>query len=83
MKTEPVQIILQCKVIPPSHWGNFTPRVVFDCFGWWGHWENEIYFCIHGEKLRWTCDDCAEFMEEHEKKWKKPKKKNSRSPGKT
>lgn len=36
------------------------PRIVLDG-GLWK--EMDLQVCVHGEKLRWTCDLCAEFFE--------------------
>lgn len=40
-----------------SGYGNTTPRLVFmdDAWVW-----DEQQACIHGLKLRWTCDRCDE-----------------------
>jgi len=37
--------------------GCSRPRLVF-AGGLWTEWDLE--FCIHGEKLRWSCDQCDE-----------------------
>lgn len=32
-------------------------------------WDSQdLQFCIHGEKLRWTCDDCNEYFRRKRKK---------------
>lgn len=43
--------------------GITEPKIIFDCFAW-GEWD--ITFCAHGIKLRWHCDDCAEYFGENE-----------------
>lgn len=30
----------------------------------WDEWD--LQFCIHGEKLRWTCDECNEAQKERD-----------------
>lgn len=37
------------------------PRLVFTGYVW-KDWGDSITFCIHGEKLRWTCDWCDEHF---------------------
>jgi len=44
------------------------PRLVFIGHAW-DEWGMELPFCVHGEKLRWTCDACDEYFAEN-----KPKK---------
>lgn len=39
------------------------PRVVPMEFYWAD--ETDRYYCVHGEKLRWTCDHCKEFYEQN------------------
>lgn len=39
--------------------GCSRPKMVF-AGGLWDEWD--ITFCIHGEKLRWTCDHCDEAL---------------------
>lgn len=41
-----------------------APKLIFSGFGVWDDWDHEydLAFCIHGEKLRWTCDDCDEYF---------------------
>ena len=34
-------------------------RIVF-CGGLWDEWD--ISFCVHGEKLRWQCDECEQAL---------------------
>lgn len=52
-----MKIQLDCKAIPSGPAGNSRPRLVFTG-PLWDAWDHT--FCVHGEKLRWTCDDCDE-----------------------
>lgn len=42
------------------------PRLVFTG-PIWDDWSDDIQFCVHGEKLRWTCDECADHFAKHRK----------------
>jgi hypothetical protein len=35
---------------------------------YWASILNRPSFCVHGVKLRWTCDLCEEYMEKHSNK---------------
>lgn len=55
-----MKIQLECKAVPPGPAGNSKPRLVFSG-SLWDEWDHT--FCVHGEKLRWTCDECDEHFE--------------------
>lgn len=44
-------------------------RLIFNG-GVWSDW-GDMRFCIHGEKLRWSCDECDEWFKRHPAKRKK------------
>lgn len=54
------EIKIKCKVKVKED--KFKQRLVFDDYYWeeWG----ETDFCVHGMKLRWSCDYCEEYFEE-------------------
>ena len=48
-------LLIEAKIIPPRENGNSYYRLIF--YGEiWDEWD--LSFCIHGEKLRWECDNC-------------------------
>lgn len=59
-----MEIDIEAKAIPRhhEHLGNSQPRLLF-VGKVWKEWD--LNFCIHGEKLRWGCDWCDEYFEEH------------------
>lgn len=59
-----IQVTLTCKAIPPGPAGNNKPRLV-PTGPVWDEWD--LTFCVHGEKLRWTCDCCDEHFEKNPK----------------
>lgn len=38
---------------------NEKPRLLFNGILWREH---DLQCCIHGEKLRWACDECEQFF---------------------
>lgn len=51
-----MKIEIKCKEITAGG----KQKLVFDdfLFNEWG----DLWFCAHGEKLRWHCDDCEEYF---------------------
>lgn len=57
-----MKIQIECKAITPGPSGNSKPRLIFTGTVW-DEWDVE--FCVHGEKLRWGCDDCDEHFQKN------------------
>lgn len=55
-----MKIELKCNVVEPGPAGNSRRRLVFTGLIW-DEWDHT--FCVHGEKLRWSCDECDEALE--------------------
>jgi len=50
-----MKIEIEAKELEAGEKGNSFRRLIFSG-PIWDEWDLE--FCIHGEKLRWRCDDC-------------------------
>jgi hypothetical protein len=60
-----MKIEVEAKVLAPgeSVFGNTEPKLVPAGGVWEKSFGSEgTTFCIHGEKLRWSCDDCREYF---------------------
>jgi len=65
-----VKVSLEAKALPPgSGRGNLTSRLVFTSERW-----KTLDVCIHGQRLRWQCVECAEYFRDDRKKPKKKKR---------
>jgi len=60
-----MKIQIEAKVEQSGAHGNDNPRLIFSG-PLWDEWDLE--FCIHGEKLRWGCDECDEYFEKHKRR---------------
>lgn len=59
-----MKVTLDAKEVQPGELGNTEPKLIFtgpiwDDFG--------ISFCVHGEKLRWSCDACEDHFSDRKK----------------
>lgn len=50
-----IEVAVSCKV--EEHGGR--DRLIPNGFSWY---DQDLSFCVHGIKLRWRCDDCAEHF---------------------
>jgi len=54
-------------------------RLIADDFEW-PEWDQQ--WCIHGEKLRWTCDWCEEYFKRRNESGQQEKQEERKSYGK-
>lgn len=53
-----MKIEINCKEIKAGGY----KKLVFDDFLFEQWDEYNLWFCVHGEKLRWFCDECDEYF---------------------
>jgi hypothetical protein len=54
-----IKIKIECKATRPGTGGSDEPRLIFTG-PVWDEWD--LTFCIHGIKLRWSCDECDDHF---------------------
>ena len=58
-----MKLSLDAKALPPSSGrGNLSSRLVFTGERW-----QSLDLCIHGQQLRWQCEECIEYFKGREK----------------